>query len=83
MTPREEVDQRVADVITVTSAARVTCVKVPWPIVDTPISSRRQEKSGTRVRYQMNAIGIRTNDGTSHFTDQRTTVALSWGRRTP
>src|SRR6266545_2278649 len=61
----------VAEIITVISAVRVTCVTVPCPMVETPSWSNCRCDVGTLHKYQMKHSGISTNEGISHRADQR------------
>src|SRR5579863_4091193 len=60
----------------VTSAARVTCVKSPEPIVLIPACIRYRLLSGTADKYHRNAAGISKNAGISQRVDHRITSVL-------
>src|ERR1700759_1258850 len=67
----------VAEVITITSTSRVTCEKVPGPIVEIPSDSNARCDSGTMCRYHASDTGISRNDGTSHPVVHRRYPAFS------
>src|SRR5581483_1927270 len=73
----------VAELITITSAARVTCVNMPDPMVETPKLKSARCDSGTDHRYQPSRKGMQTKEGSSHFALQRTSSVLSAGTASP
>src|SRR5208282_5627630 len=69
----------VAEVMTITSAMRVTIENVPVPMVSMPSVRSARCVSGTMERYQIKRNGMATNDGTSHLTLHLTSDDLSAG----